>query len=187
MLPVHRKLRDCETEQKSHRLSWQWNYAPNGTCRPRYVMRISSYFQWCKLQAILLPLSCPLFQFHISYSFNWQNRKFSMKLYHVKEKVILPVTHTHTHTQPFYCSAGICPGLPGWAGTRKVKPERVNQSGFTGARDSEWQWHLLGYMQVCTSSQTTTPTSHLSVFYRADALPAAQPTASKHWRSLYYR
>jgi len=20
---------------------------------------------------------------------------------------------THTHTQPFYCSAGICPGLPG--------------------------------------------------------------------------
>ena len=21
--------------------------------------------------------------------------------------------YTHTHTQPFYCSAGICPGLPG--------------------------------------------------------------------------
>jgi len=28
----------------------------------------------------------------------------------------------HTHTQPFYCSSGICPGPPGWAGTRKVKP-----------------------------------------------------------------
>jgi len=27
--------------------------------------------------------------------------------------------------------------------TKKVK----NQSGFTGARDSEWHWHLLGYMQ----------------------------------------
>ena len=25
-----------------------------------------------------------------------------------------------THTQPFYCSSGICPGPPGWAGTRKV-------------------------------------------------------------------
>jgi len=24
------------------------------------------------------------------------------------------LTHTHTHTQPFYCSSGICPGLPGW-------------------------------------------------------------------------
>jgi len=35
-------------------------------------------------------------------------------------------------------------------------------------------------MQTCISSQTTTPTSHHSVFYRPDALPAAQPTASKH-------
>ena len=25
---------------------------------------------------------------------------------------------------------------------------------FTGARDSEWQWHQLGHMQVCTSLQT---------------------------------
>ena len=37
-----------------------------------------------------------------------------------------------------------------------------------------------GNMQVCTSSQITTPASHHSVFYRPDALPAAQPTASKH-------
>jgi len=58
--------------------------------------------------------------------------------------------------------------------------EGKNQSGFTGARDSECQWHLLGHMQVCTLSQITTPTSHHSVFYRPDALPAAQPTASKH-------
>ena len=32
---------------------------------------------------------------------------------------------------------------------------------FTEARDGEWQWHQLGYMQVCTSLQThyhaTTP------------------------------
>jgi len=25
---------------------------------------------------------------------------------------------------------------------------------FTEARDSEWQWHQLGHMQVCTSIQT---------------------------------
>jgi len=30
---------------------------------------------------------------------------------------------------------------------------KTNQ-GFTGARDSEWQWHQLGHMQVCTSLQT---------------------------------
>jgi len=52
---------------------------------------------------------------------------------------------------------------------------------ITEARDSEWQWHQLGHMQVCTSLQTDnhTNTSPLS-FYRLDALPAAQPTASKH-------
>jgi len=52
---------------------------------------------------------------------------------------------------------------------------------FTEARDSEWQWHQLGHMQVCTSLQTDNyaSTSPLS-FYRPDALPAAKPTASKH-------
>ena len=54
---------------------------------------------------------------------------------------------------------------------------------FTGARDSEWMWHQLGHMQACTSLQTD---NHANtpplVFYRPDALPAAQPTASKHWR-----
>jgi len=54
---------------------------------------------------------------------------------------------------------------------------------FTEARDSEWQWHQLGHMQVCTSLQTdnhTSPAPHHLVSYRPDALLAAQPTASKH-------
>ena len=33
-----------------------------------------------------------------------------------------------------------------------------------------------------SSRQITTPAPHHSVFYRPDALPATQPTASKHWR-----
>ena len=58
---------------------------------------------------------------------------------------------------------------------------------FTEARDSEWQWHQLGHMQVCTSLQTNNHASpHHSVFYRPDALPAAQPTVSKHWRQFVY-
>ena len=57
---------------------------------------------------------------------------------------------------------------------------------FTEARDSEWQWHQLGHVQVCTSLQTDNyaSTPPLS-FLQADALPAAQPTASKHWRQWY--
>ena len=47
-----------------------------------------------------------------------------------------------------------------------------------------WQWHQLDCMQIiCTSLQTDNraSTSPLS-FCRQDALPATQPTASKHWR-----
>jgi len=53
---------------------------------------------------------------------------------------------------------------------------------FTEARDSEWQWHQLDHMQtVCTSLQTDNHASTpLLSFYRPDALPAAEPTASKH-------
>ena len=76
-------------------------------------------------------------------------------------------THTHTHTR----LTALCPGLPGWAGTRKVKPiwillkqETVSGSGIS--------WAI-------TDNHASTPL--LSFFYRLDALPAAQPTASKHW------
>jgi len=33
----------------------------------------------------------------------------------------------------------------------ELVPERKNQSGFPGARNSEWQWHQLGHMEICTS------------------------------------
>jgi len=44
------------------------------------------------------------------------------------------------------------------------------------------QWHQLDYLQmVCTSLQTDNHTNTSSLnFYRPDALPDAQPTASKH-------
>jgi len=45
---------------------------------------------------------------------------------------------------------------------------------FTEARDSEWQWHQLGDMQVCTSLQTDNHASTPPLsFYRPDALHAA--------------
>jgi len=66
--------------------------------------------------------------------------------------------------------SGLCPRLPGWAGTR-------TNLDFTEARDSEWQWHQQGHMQIWTK-----PAPHHSVFYRPDDPPAAKPTASKHWR-----
>ena len=49
---------------------------------------------------------------------------------------------------------------------------------FTDARDSEWQWHQLGYVQVCTSLQTM-PAPHHSVFTgRMPFLPPNQQCQS---------
>ena len=71
------------------------------------------------------------------------------------------------------------------SGTTQVSRYQKGKTNldFTEARDSEWQWNPLGHMQVCTSLQADNHTSTpLLSFYRPDALPAAQPTASKHWR-----
>jgi len=48
---------------------------------------------------------------------------------------------------------------------------------FNVARDSEWQWHQLGHVQICTLLQADNHASNpsLSFFYRLDALPADQP------------
>ena len=86
-------------------------------------------------------------------------------------------THTHAHLMALF------PRLPGWASTRKAKPmwillkqETVSGSGISWA--------------ICKSAprsrQITMPAPYHSVFYRPDALPATQPTASKHWRHFIY-
>ena len=63
------------------------------------------------------------------------------------------------------------------SGTTRVSRYQKGKTSldFTEARDSEWQLHQLAHVQVCTLLQITTPAPHHSVFYRPDALPAAQP------------
>ena len=83
-------------------------------------------------------------------------------------------THTHIHTHTFNGP------LSGTTRVSRYQKGTINLD-FTEARDSEWQWHQLDHMQVCNSLQTDNHTStSLLSFYRPDALPAAQPTASKH-------
>jgi len=84
-------------------------------------------------------------------------------------------THTHTHL------TALCPGLPGRARTRKVKPIWIllKQESVSGSGIS---WAIC--KSASRSRQITTPAPHHSVFYRPDALPAAQPTVPKHWRNI---
>ena len=62
-------------------------------------------------------------------------------------------THTHTHAHPFNGP---------FSGTTQVSRYQKGKTSldFTEARDSEWQWHQLGHVQVCTSLQTDNHTSN---------------------------
>jgi len=57
------------------------------------------------------------------------------------------ISHKHTHTHPFNCP---------FSGTTRVSRYQKGKTNlyFTEARDSEWQWHQLGHMQVCISFRT---------------------------------
>jgi len=49
---------------------------------------------------------------------------------------------------------------------------------FTEARDSEWQWHQLGHMQVCTSLQTDNHARTSSLSFLQAGCPSCRPTNS---------
>jgi len=49
---------------------------------------------------------------------------------------------------------------------------------FTEARDSEWQWHQLGHMQVCTSLQTDNHDSIPPLIFLQAFLPPNQQRQS---------
>ena len=46
---------------------------------------------------------------------------------------------------------------------------------FTEARDSEWQWHQLGHMQVCTSLQTDNHASTPTLSFFTGRMPFLPP------------
>jgi len=49
---------------------------------------------------------------------------------------------------------------------------------FTGARESEWQWHQLGHMQVCTSFHTDNHASTPPLCFLQAVCPSCRPTNS---------
>jgi len=58
-----------------------------------------------------------------------------------------------------------------------------NQKGktnldFTEARDSEWQWHQLGHMQVCTSLQADNLASTPPLSFLQARCPSCHATNS---------
>ena len=103
-------------------------------------------------------------------NFNNYMPLFNKKQTHSKCHQYNTHTHTHTHTR----LTARCPGLSGWAGTRKVKAiwillkqETVSGSGIS--------WAICKYAP--RSRQITTTTPHHSVFLQAGR-PSYRPTNS---------
>ena len=77
--------------------------------------------------------------------------------------------HTHAHTFNGHFS-----------GTTQVSWYQKSKTNldFSEARDSEWQWHQLGHMQVCTSLQTDNHTSTPPLYFLQAGCPSCHPTNS---------
>ena len=59
---------------------------------------------------------------------------------------------------------------------------------FTEARDSEWQWHQLGRMQVCTSLQTDNHASTPPLVFLQAGCPSCRPTNNvKALKALHHQ
>jgi len=50
---------------------------------------------------------------------------------------------------------------------------------FTEARDSEWQWHQLGHMQVCTSLHTDNHASTQPLSFFTGQMPFLLPNQQR--------
>ena len=78
---------------------------------------------------------------------------------------------SHTHTHPF--------NGPLSRTTRVSQYQKGKTSlDFTEARDSEWQWHQQGRMQVCTSHQTDNHTGTSLLSFLQAGRPSCHPTNS---------
>ena len=77
------------------------------------------------------------------------------------------LSHTHTFNGPFSETAQVS----------RYHRGKINLD-FTEARDSEWQWHQLGHMQVCTLLQTDNHASTPPLSFLQAGCPSCRPTNS---------
>jgi len=96
------------------------------------------------------------------------DRSFCHNLAFTFIKLFTPVyTHTHPFNGPFSRTT--------WVG--RYQKGKTNLD-FTEARHSEWQWHQLGHMQVCTSLQTDNHASTPPLSFLQAGCLSCRPTNS---------
>ena len=86
----------------------------------------------------------------------------------------------HTYTHPFNGHL---------SGTTRLSRYQIGKTNldFTEVRDSEWQWHQLGHMQVSTSPQTDNHASTPPLSFLQAGCPSSRPTNSvKALKARYF-
>ena len=97
-------------------------------------------------------------------------QEFSSTMLSALSPYLKSIQHTHTH--PFN---GPLSGTTQLSWYQKGK----TNLDFTGARDSEWQWHQLGHMQVCTSLQTDNHASSPPLCFFTGRMPFLPPNQQR--------
>ena len=85
---------------------------------------------------------------------------------------LMALYNIHTYTHPLNGP------LSGTTQVSRYQKGKTNLD-FTGARDSEWQWHQLGYMQVCTSLQTDNHSSTPPLKFFTGRMPFLPPNQQR--------
>ena len=86
---------------------------------------------------------------------------------HINLLILLVIMHTQPFNGP----------LSGTTQVSRYQKGKTNLD-FTEARDSQWQWHQLGHMQVCTSLQTDNHASTPPLSFLQAGCPSCRPTNS---------
>ena len=94
------------------------------------------------------------------------------------EKIMLAIVTRMTLTQVIFLYTRPFNGH--FCGTTRVSRHQKGKTNldFTEARDSEWQWHHLGHMQVCTSLQRDNHVSTPLLSFLEAGCPSCCPTNS---------
>ena len=82
-------------------------------------------------------------------------------------------THARTHTRTHTFNSPL--SRTTWVSQYQ---KGITNLDFTEARNSEWQWHQLGYMQVCTSLQTDNHASTQPLSFSQARCPSCHHTNS---------
>jgi len=120
----------------------------------------------CKT-VVVLSRTCLIWYSHIQTGMTW-----------VKWRRIIQYNGLNTEAPHHNRFTDLFSGPPGWSGARRELLDFTVQGNINRGRHTD---HPAGRHSTWTNQCPPPPSP---IFYRLDALPAAQPSVSKHWRQL---